>query len=166
MYILYGYLYVCVCVISIRFQNSRINNTKQRRNVLRKWTNVNLTLPTRLAPIASTRWIWPNTFFYRPHWESTRLTVNGFIAHRQPKSHSKWRTGCAPVWSHRRPDLHQRSNTGCLSALHAGLLWNDWRHILSCKEQDERLSETEARAAPNQQNEIPCRRVPATPGRE
>jgi len=38
--------------------------------------------------------------------------------------------------------------------------------ILSCKKQDARLAEIEARGAPNQQNEIPGQRVRATPGRE
>jgi len=38
--------------------------------------------------------------------------------------------------------------------------------ILSCKERDARLAESDARAASIHQNEIPGRRVRATPSRE
>jgi len=38
--------------------------------------------------------------------------------------------------------------------------------ILNCKEQDAKLAEIEARAAPIQQNEIPGRQVRAIPGQE
>ncbi|CAI6373458.1 unnamed protein product [Macrosiphum euphorbiae] len=82
-----------------------------------------------------------------------RLTVNDFIFNRKVTSSDVQDLLCGrtdvPIYINDRIQVASQRATQAFYETVEG--------ILSCKEQDARLDETEARATPNQQNEIPGR---------